>query len=151
MDNKTTASLRPFYRYQWLDVLDCQDKWYVAQIILGPEQTLNKDVRVHYFGWKNKYDETLDGSAAGPHAHRFAPLHTHTQPLAKKLDPAWRPNCEVGEELLVLDSLSNWVPAMVKQVDTVHDLVKIHYIGWINLWDEFINCDSYRLRPAPNG
>ena len=36
--------------------------------------------KVHYKGYKAKYDEWLDASLTHPHSSRIAPLHRHTRP-----------------------------------------------------------------------
>jgi hypothetical protein len=51
-------ALRPFYVGQWLDVRDSESNWLEASIVnlypVGHDQ-----MRIHYSGWKSKYDEDL--------------------------------------------------------------------------------------------
>lgn len=143
----THHPFRPFYLHQWLDVRDPFGKWYEAQIIALD----GTRIRVHYFRWKSKYDELLAvaehdnaNTQCGRDADRVAPLHTHTAcPPAPMRDlPA---QINVGQKLMVRDSLDNWEQAVVLDMDPAHDMVLVRYLDWSVRWNEWINADSYRL------
>lgn len=58
---------------QWVDVRDTTDRWLEAQVIDVRNTETGLEVKVHYNGWPNRWDEWLD--AASP---RIQPLRTNT-------------------------------------------------------------------------
>lgn len=58
---------------QWVDVRDTADRWLEAQVIDVRNTETGLEVKVHYNGWPNRWDEWLD--AASP---RIQPLRTNT-------------------------------------------------------------------------
>ena len=53
------------------DVCDPGDKWCTAQII--EVATNHRQIKVHYVGWSDRYDEWLDFES-----YRIAPLHRYS-------------------------------------------------------------------------
>jgi len=137
-----------FYTYQWLDVKDLENTWLEAQIVeiepLCDEKfDLPNDVyriKVHYKGWKEKYDEWLSADPTHQDASRIRPLHTHTEPLAEYN----RVRLEAGLKLDVMDTTDTWLPAEVRRFHPHRPLVQVHYYGWDD-YDEWLPYNSYRI------
>jgi len=131
-------TLRPFYLHQWLDVLDTDKKWLEAQVI-GVNPDANT-IRIHYKGWKSRYDEDLSMDDTT----RIALLHTHTKPLNPVAPDV---NLDVGAEVDALDTTDKWCKAVITHRDEEHQMVRVHYVNWNTKYDEWINMESYRLAP----
>jgi hypothetical protein len=74
----------------------------------------------------------------------------HRQPLPPR--PKGRTTgslkLEVGARLEAQDLYKNWYPARVVEVDDEDRDVLIHFEGWNQRHDEWIEFESPRLRPA---
>jgi len=145
--------MRPFYEHQWLDVKDSADNWLEAQVLSVEGEDR---IKVHYKGWKEKYDEILDLSLE-EHKLRVCPPLTKFTDHPKsyyfnhknnnnnnKFDPT------VETDLDVHDTSEKWYSAQV--LDVVKEppnryQVLISYKNWDSTYDEWINIDSYRLAP----
>jgi hypothetical protein len=55
------------------------------------------------------------------------------------------PSFQVGQNVDVLDTVSNWLPSRIADVRPGE--VFIHYIDWPSRWDEWLPCDSPRIQP----
>ena len=143
---------RPFFLQQWLDVYDTEGSWLEAQVVAVSEGGTH--VKVHYKGYKAKYDEWLDASPNHPQAARIAPLHRHTRPKWPLPDWPVVPLTADGELAAVLpvqvdclDTTEKWLPAHIIQYDTQHHYALVSYDGWKAEFNEWINMGSYRLAP----
>jgi hypothetical protein len=159
------SSFRPFYLHEWLDIRDTQESWLEGQIIaisnkqgnptvanstinLPPIPSyLNDDaelILIHYKGWKSKYDEWLSGSADHKDNERIQPLHTATHPPY----PPYNGPIQVNLAVDVLDTTDKFLPAKIIAIDEQHCMVLISYLGWEGRYDEWLNSNSYRIKPA---
>ena len=73
-----------------LDALDSDNRWFDARIVRVGE---GDEVKVHYMGWKAKWDTWVDRYDE----ERLAPLHTHTE--------NWREFLNEGDEIEVNEKL----------------------------------------------
>ncbi len=87
---------------------------------------------IGYLYWDSKFDEWVPMSS-----ERVAPLHTHTYFTAGAL--------KTRQRIEVLDERNNWLELFVEG-ETV-DQVRIHYKGYSNKFDEWIDRNSDRIRP----
>jgi len=129
-----------FHVHQWIDCLDAQRKWYEAQI-----RDLDPDgyrIFVHYRGFKAHFDEWINLKTD---SHRIARLNSETQ--AKKPKFAINPRIQPGELLDCEDSIGKICEARVVAKGIIRDqiMLKVTYVGWSEVYDEWINADSYRL------
>eukprot|EP01083_Nonionella_stella_P095196 267207_1 len=136
----TFYELGAIYKHRWIDCQDEYNKWYEAQIIeLSPSSP--RKMKVHYKGWKSKFDTWIDLSAE-PERARL--LHTFTvKPTALGTLSTY----QIHTKCDCLDSTDKWCDAEIAEVDEEHQLIKIHYTGWDNRYDEWMNKDSYRIAP----
>lgn len=138
------APLRPLFKHQWLDVKDSVDKWLEAQVI----DVDGDKISIHYKGWKDKYDETLDTTSDSKIFERISPpltnFHEHPPPYEGKMD------LKVGQEVDIHDTTEKWckgrVVEIVREAPNRYQAL-IHYDGWDSQYDEWVNLDSYRLAP----
>ena len=68
---------------------------------------------------------------------RIAPLHTHTYTEGGTL--------RLGQRVEALDKTNKWLEAFV--IETSQDQVKVHYKGWHEKFDEWLNRKGTRIRP----
>eukprot|EP00485_Elphidium_margaritaceum_P011316 CAMPEP_0202708978 /NCGR_PEP_ID=MMETSP1385-20130828/21116_1 /ASSEMBLY_ACC=CAM_ASM_000861 /TAXON_ID=933848 /ORGANISM="Elphidium margaritaceum" /LENGTH=701 /DNA_ID=CAMNT_0049368111 /DNA_START=144 /DNA_END=2249 /DNA_ORIENTATION=- len=132
--------LGPVYLHRWLDVQDEYNKWYEAQIAaIAPDHP--NHIKVHYKGWKSKFDCWIDLEAE---PERVRLLHTFTErpPSLGAL-----PSYEVGSKCDCLDSTDKWYQAEIIKRAQDGKLLRMHYQGWDAKYDEWINADSYRIAP----
>eukprot|EP00475_Leptophrys_vorax_P013104 TRINITY_DN19486_c0_g2_i1.p1 TRINITY_DN19486_c0_g2~~TRINITY_DN19486_c0_g2_i1.p1 ORF type:complete len:866 (-),score=245.82 TRINITY_DN19486_c0_g2_i1:52-2502(-) len=66
----------------WLDIRDKFNKWCIAEIT----QTADEAIRVHYFGWGEKYDEWVPKDSG-----RIAPAFQNSRFNQARLESATRP------------------------------------------------------------
>eukprot|EP00954_Amorphochlora_amoebiformis_P022525 1353989-Amorphochlora_amoeboformis.AAC.1 len=136
--------LRPFFKYQWLDVLDQANKWLEAQIL----DVDGDSVSIHYKGWKEKYDEILNLSSASEDNNRVrAPLSMYN-PTEERYEGFV--DLKTGSKIDVHDTAEKWCVGTI--TDVINEQpnryqVLVHYEGWDTKYDEWINADSYRLAP----
>ena len=143
---------RPLFLHEWLDVCDTEGSWLEAQVVgVSVDEA---QVKVHYKGYKVKYDEWLDTSLLHPHASRIAPLHRYTRPKWPLPELPVVPLTADGELAAVLpvqvdclDTTEKWLPAHLIQYDTQHHYALVSYDGWSADFNEWINLGSYRLAP----
>jgi len=147
-------TFRPFFLHQWLDVRDTEGSWLEAQVVDVSGSGSSTYIRVHYKGYKAKYDEWLDTALTHPHSSRIAPLHRHTRPKWPLPDWPVLPLTADGEVAAVLsapvdclDTTDKWLPAHLVQYDTQHHYALVSYDGWKADFNEWINIGSYRLAP----
>ena len=134
------------------DKVDAQDRfgrWYEATIVsvegsTGENSKHSMKLNVHFDGWASKHDESYlmwDALTNG----LLAPIHTHTVRQRKRAKKKkWR-DFEEGDILDVRDTVNKWREAAVVNVESSR--IFLHYIGWPNMWDEWIRNDSQRLAP----
>ena len=141
IENKNDSSdLGPIYLHRWLDCQDEYNKWYEAQIIaISPNN--NKNIKVHYKGWKSKFDTWID---LNTEPERARLLHTFTD---KPIKLGELNNYDIGTKCDCLDSTDKWYQAQIMEINQNGKLVRVHYIGWDEKYDEWINKDSYRIAP----
>jgi hypothetical protein len=135
-------TLAPFYQHQCLDVRDSDDNWIEARVLeVGYNGTVQSSIRVHFRGWKDKYDETLNLSFQCD-LDRIALLHTHTtKPINRHpISSLFR-----GMALCVLDTRDIWQQALVDDIWIEHGMVHVRYVGWVARHDEWLNIESPRL------
>ena len=141
----TPPPFRPFYFHQWLDVCDGEGEWLEGQVIEGQSSA----IRVHYKGYKAKYDEWLFTSPHHPHSRRVAPLHSHTRPRfplpTRPLAPLHSLLSSLPYNIDALDSADQWLPARLLSFDPSTCLCHISYDGWSSTYDEWLPIDSYRI------
>jgi len=140
IDLNAVHEFSDFYLYKWLDVKDEINKWCEAQVV-----GLNKKkgtIKVHYKGWKAKFDEWLDPVKD---ASRLAKLHTHTDRPFPGLPDTFE--FKKGRVVDMRDIIDKWYPAEIVDVKLKTKLVKVHYDGWGSKHDEWVSFDSYRLAP----
>ncbi|XP_062603197.1 PHD finger protein 20-like protein 1 isoform X2 [Saccostrea cucullata] len=73
---------------------------------------------------------------------------TQTPPAVSKKFPV-RPgiNLRKGERLEAMDFSSKWYSAKIVEIDEEEKMVMIHFDGWNQRYDEWIEMDSEKLRP----
>uniref|UniRef100_A0A6A7GCS2 ubiquitinyl hydrolase 1 n=1 Tax=Hirondellea gigas TaxID=1518452 RepID=A0A6A7GCS2_9CRUS len=120
---------------KWLDIKDTVNNWCEAQVI---DLTETK-ILVHYKGWKSKFDEWIKIADV----ERIAVLNSYTDRPRKYGTLSMK----VGERCDVLDSQDKWCIASIIDVNTVREQCKVHYPGWSDRYDEWIDSDSYRMAP----
>lgn len=132
--------LGPIYLHRWIDCQDEYNKWYEAQIIALSSSSPHR-IKVHYKGWKSKFDSWIDLQSE---PERARPLHTFTTrpPSVGTLD-----EFTVGTKCDCLDSTDKWCQAEIVEIESDTELVRVHYVGWSTKYDEWINTDSYRIAP----
>eukprot|EP01084_Bolivina_argentea_P170128 294812_1 len=81
-NNNNRHSIEPIYLNQWIDCCDEYNKWYEAQIT-SISTTSNRHIKVHYKGWKSKFDTWIDLNNETDFNH-VCQLHTHTPIPYKK-------------------------------------------------------------------
>merc|ERR1719242_1049341 len=132
--------LGSIYLHRWIDAQDEYNKWYEAEIIeIHPSSP--KMIKVHYKGWKSKFDTWIDLDSEPERARK---LHTFTdRPSSKGIltDFGIKTRCDC------LDSTDKWYEAEIVDVNENGELVLIHFAGWDSKYNEWINKDSYRLAP----
>merc|ERR1719320_2386228 len=112
-----------FYLYKWLDVKDEINKWCEAKVV--ELDSINFLVKVHYKGWKKKFDEWLDPVKDSA---RLAEFHTHTDRPFPGLPDSFE--FKVGRVVDMRDPIDNWYAAEIVEVNPKTQLVKIHYDDW---------------------
>ena len=137
---RETDDIGPLFVNRWVDCQDSYHKWYEAQIVEIDRENKNR-YKVHYKGWKTRFDEWIDVSKDG---ERIRVLHTFT-PQGKKFSGDIE--LRKGIKCDVLDSTDKWYQAQVIEHDKINNYVKFHYTLWSSSYDEWINCDSYRIAP----
>jgi len=99
-------------------------------------------IKVHYKGWKKKFDEWMDLTDE-KNLPRVRPFHSVTKrvvfPHPRVLYP------KIGARIDCLDACDKWYPSTVVEVNRY--LLKVHYDGWSESFDEWIDRDSYRIAP----
>ena len=132
--------LGSIYLHRWIDAQDEYNKWYEAQIIeIHPSSP--QMIKVHYKGWKSKFDTWID-LESDPERARKLHTFTHRPPSKGTLD-----DFSLNTKCDCLDSTDKWYEAEIVAVNDNGELVSIHYKGWDNKYNEWINKDSYRLAP----
>ena len=121
-----------------LDAKDKFGRWYEGTIIAMHG---NDQVRVHFDGWNSNFDELMVKSP-----ERLAPLHLHSikRKNKRKAQRKFR-DFEDGDIIDCKDTMGDWYESVV--LDVKDDQVLIHYEGWPNVWDEWIDKSSSRLAP----
>ena len=137
--NLESDDIGELFLNRWVDCQDSYHKWYEAQII-DSDNTNSNRFKFHYKGWNAKFDDWVDISKE---PERVRVLHTFTPQGNKYGDVELRK----GIKCDVLDSQDKWYEAQVIEHDLVHNYVKFHYTAWSSKFDEWINCDSYRIAP----
>lgn len=159
---KTVRTLYPLYERQWVDVSNTTgDAWWDAQI-----KTVGDGwAYVHYKGCKSHHDEIIHTPSP-----RLAVLHTYTpsllldevddnekeqdsQNMKRPIVPLWfwdlHQQFASGEYIVLstIDSIGNRLDGVVIGIDRVRDgrMLHIHYDGWEDVWDEWINEESDRF------
>lgn len=148
------SDFRPFYLHQWLDVKDLAGTWLESQVIevdtrgafehkFDPPNDVYQ-IKVHYKGWKEKYDEWFSADPNHQDAHRLRPLHTFTTKAFR--DHRLPQSLRQGTYVDLLDTTDQWLPGVITQVDTQHPIVHVHYLEWDD-YDEWLPTASYRIAP----
>jgi hypothetical protein len=121
-----------------LDAKDKFGRWYEGTVIAmhGADQ-----VRIHFDGWNSNFDELMVKSS-----ERLAPLHLHSikRKNKRKAQRKFR-DFEDGDIIDCKDTMGDWYESAV--LDIKDGQVLIHYEGWPNVWDEWIDKSSNRLAP----
>lgn len=138
--------LGPIFPHRWIDAQDQYNKWYEAQIIKIDDLN-HQRIKVHYKGWKSKFDEWIDLSI---NPEKVCTLHTHTVRSHAQLNNNSNIHISqitIGFKCDCLDSSDKWYAAEIVQIDNdlTHQLLKIHYLEWNSMYDEWIHFNSYRL------
>ena len=139
-DNDNAYELGQIYLNRWIDCQDEYNKWYEAQII-AIQPSNPKMIKVHYKGWKSKFDCWID---LNNEPERARLLHTFTDQPTKLGELS---TFDIGTKCDCLDSTDKWYQAEIMQENDNGELVRIHYQGWDEKYDEWINKDSYRIAP----
>jgi len=140
IDLNAVDEFSDFYMFKWLDVKDEIQKWCEAQVV--ELDAINCLVKVHYKGWKKKFDEWLDPVKDSA---RLAEFHTHTDRPFPGLPDSFE--FKVGRVVDMRDIIDNWYAAEIIEVKRKTQLVKIHYDDWGSKHDEWVPFNSYRLAP----
>eukprot|EP01084_Bolivina_argentea_P051984 95533_1 len=130
--------LGAIYLNRWIDCQDEYHKWYEAQITEIDPNSDHRKIKVHYKGWKSKFDTWID---LNNEPERARLLHTFTEKPA----PLGEVELNIETKCDCLDSTDKWYEATI--VDMNEYLVRIHYVEWDSKYDEWINKDSYRIAP----
>merc|ERR1711997_252082 len=175
-NDKHTDYRNYMFKGKRVDVFDysIDKKWYKCRVTeIG---TVNNGhvgrVKVHYDGFNPKYDEWLDLDS-----EHLARIFTHTTRDIPLSDPnsdsdnsddethesrptdshlpvigQWRQRFEVEMRLDIYDrSMSAWYQGRVKELGTEDNgyagKVKVHYDGYVERYDEWLNCNSKYLAP----
>lgn len=147
---ETSRSLRPFYKHQWLDVLDDEGQWLEAQITdiglfktttntSGVPDTLQLGIHIHFKGWNHKYDEWLNlEQCQNPYSEtsqRLAPYCSKSVDWKTFAVQGWLPSLEnstvdngivssefeIGDAIDVLDTTSVWLSASIEEIQDFGD------------------------------
>lgn len=142
--------------------LASDDNWQLERKASAARSLLFKvnmsAVRIHFKGWKAKFDETLDLSPTSLAKKRIALLHSHTGMSRFATGPLGlgrlRPNYQTlkpGMVVQCLDPLDQTLPARILEIREIPQrtppkrLCLITYIDWHSSYDEWIDEDSYRI------
>merc|ERR550525_252020 len=145
-----------------LDIYDrSMSAWYQGRVIvLGTEDNgYTGKVKVHYDGYVERYDEWLNCNS-----QYLAPIFKHTQHEGNVvvMDPslfetsggsdAWRESIVLSQRLDIYDrAMSAWYKGRVIRLGTEDNgqvgKVRVHYDGYSEEYDEWLNCDSPYLAP----
>ncbi|MEZ4227221.1 MAG: agenet domain-containing protein [Polyangiaceae bacterium] len=87
-----------------------------------------KSVKVHYTGWGDQWDEWMDASRVRP----AGPQGPHAGQVRERVEVSWG---------------GSWWEATV--IGRKGAQMKIHYVGWGNEWDEWV--EATRVRRARSG
>lgn len=137
--NDKNEKIEELYLHCWVDCQDYLKKWYEAQIIEIDVGNGIQRVKVHYKGWKSKFDEWIDLNSANK---RIRPLHSFT-----KRPPSYGNLNElhIGMRIDCKDSADQWYEAEI--IGETKKLIQVHYLQWSDEYNEWINKDSYRIAP----
>ena len=128
---------------QEIEVLDNSTKKYLHAKIISVDKGYG--IKIHWVGWASKYDEFITESQ---YATRINKASLNRSYMRNKYKPANTDydDLYVNQEIEVYDtSLKKYKPAKIIQV-TGGVGIKIHWIGYSDKWDEFINRDQFSSR-----
>ena len=111
-----------------IEAQDVENLWFPAEVI----QSNETEVRVHFLGWSERWDEWIEKDSSRLRRHRGWGTPT-------------MPNDWQQESIIeALDMEGKWYPAKVRHVSELR--VQVHYQRWSSKWDEWIDKDAGRLR-----
>lgn len=113
---------RVFYKNEQVDCKDEHEVWMNAEILeIKPDQ-----VKVHYSGYARKFDAWIPNSP-------------------DRLVKQWRHGAEfyLNQRIDVLDTTGKWIEARV--VDINDTQIRVHYRGFKDRWEEWIEFNSDRI------
>jgi OTU-like cysteine protease len=96
--------------------------------------TRNKRIFVTFIYWDNTWDAWISESD-----NVIAPLHSYTYVEGGKL--------QVGQRIEALDKTNKWLHAFVIDISNEKEQVKVHYRGWHEKFDEWLDKKGSRIRP----
>lgn len=116
------SSTREFTEYEQVDCRDENGVWMNGEVIeIKPDQ-----IKVHFSGFARKFD---------------AWISTNPDNVVKQ----WRFGNQfyLNQRIDVRDTMGKWLEARV--VDLNDKQIKVHYRGFKDIWDEWINVSSDRI------
>jgi OTU domain-containing protein 5 len=122
MVNKYQSSFREFYPNEQVDCLDENGVWMNAEVLEAkPEQ-----IKVHFSGFGRKFDAWVPNSP-------------------DRVVKQWRFGSPffLNQRVDVRDTFGKWMEARV--IDLNESQIRIHYRGFKERWDEWINFVSDRI------
>jgi hypothetical protein len=131
-----------FHIWKWIDARDYKGKWYEAYIV-DVDTELNA-IRIHYHGWKAKFDENL---RLVEDRERIAPLNTHSGKYARFSDVG---DLQAGMMIDCKDHSGKYYEAQVAEIKNFNGvslMVRISWPGFGQQFDIWLPIDSYRIAP----
>lgn len=127
---------------QWIDTRNPYLEWMEAQII----DIRNNEILIHYLGWSKRRDEWIDLDSP-ENVIRIAPHLSKASPLICRNKKPFLTDENVSVNSLIdcLDPLNQWYQAIIVEEDMAHLQWKVHYAGFNNKWDEWLDQGSYRI------
>lgn len=96
--------------------------------------TRNKRIFVTFIYWDNTWDAWISESD-----NVIAVLHTYTYIEGG--------NLQLGQRIEALDRTNKWLHAFVIDISDEEEQVKVHYRGWHEKFDEWLDKRGSRIRP----
>eukprot|EP00908_Phaeocystis_cordata_P025868 Transcript_8346.p1 GENE.Transcript_8346~~Transcript_8346.p1 ORF type:complete len:204 (+),score=36.25 Transcript_8346:46-612(+) len=125
-----------------INALDKEGIWYEAKIVDERGGGDERELLVHYKGWKSRWDEWL-GEGSG-----------RVRAAGGKLGPCKRlaslAKVEAGSKVGVQHERGTWYDATVvdKSGTGVDRLLLVHYHGWNSRYDEWVAVCSGKMRAS---
>lgn len=133
---------RKWYTGQWVDIKDTVNQWLEATVIdiVSPSEILRSDLERR----TSLSQATSDKSTVNASDDEVISSNDYDGRLKLLLEPSPDPNDRV---LADLNGKEHLVGFREREGNDTVQLLRVHYNGWPNRWDEWLRSDSDRIRP----